>query len=276
MIKKILLGLADSPYTETASRRAIELAELHGASLTCVTLVDPDRLRRVGPYPVGGAHAAQQMGERRVTRTRERVEITLQGVEAACAERGIPCKVVRSQGNPVRILSEHARSHDLVLSGLRGVLDPEHLSASISAVYELTASGGSPVIAEPSVYRPVHRALVAYDGSPAAARALKTFAQAKIWPDAEVRVVNFGNRAEAGEKLIEEALDILRSAGVAKASGEFVKGRVTPGLASYADSYDADVIVVGNKARSFLLRHVVHDTTRDLIKNGARSLFMAH
>ena len=58
MIKRILVGLAGTPYTDTAIRRAVELAKAHEAEVTGVTVVDVQKLSMVGPVPIGAEVAA--------------------------------------------------------------------------------------------------------------------------------------------------------------------------------------------------------------------------
>ncbi len=58
MIKHILVALSGTPYTPIAVERAIELAQIHGASVTGVTVVDLKTLSDVGPVPLGGQAAA--------------------------------------------------------------------------------------------------------------------------------------------------------------------------------------------------------------------------
>ena len=54
MIKRILLGLGGTPFTAVAIQRAIELAKIHKALITGVTVVDIKQLKQVGPIPPGG------------------------------------------------------------------------------------------------------------------------------------------------------------------------------------------------------------------------------
>ena len=53
MIKRILLGLGGTPFTDVAIQRAVELSKLHGALITGVTVVDTKSLKQVGPVPRG-------------------------------------------------------------------------------------------------------------------------------------------------------------------------------------------------------------------------------
>ena len=59
MIKRILLGLGGTPFTDVAIQRVVELAKAHDALITGVTVVDTQQLSQVGPVPLGGgAYAA--------------------------------------------------------------------------------------------------------------------------------------------------------------------------------------------------------------------------
>lgn len=48
MVKRILLGLGGTPVTDVAIQRAIELARIHSAVITGVTVVDTKRLKPDG------------------------------------------------------------------------------------------------------------------------------------------------------------------------------------------------------------------------------------
>jgi len=60
MIKRILLGLGGTPFTDVAIERAVELAKGHDALITGVTVVDTKQLAQVGPVPLGGGRPMPQ------------------------------------------------------------------------------------------------------------------------------------------------------------------------------------------------------------------------
>ena len=72
MIKRILLGLGGAPFTDVAIERAVELAKVHGALITGVTVADTRQLTQVGPVPLGGGTYAAKLREQRLTITEER------------------------------------------------------------------------------------------------------------------------------------------------------------------------------------------------------------
>ena len=74
MIKRILLGLGGTPFTDVAIERAVELAKAHGARITGVTVVEIKQLKQVGPVPPGAWAYASKIREKRLSITEDRIE----------------------------------------------------------------------------------------------------------------------------------------------------------------------------------------------------------
>jgi len=92
MIKRILLGLGGTPFTDVAIERALELAKVHGAMITAVTVIDTKQLKQVGPIPPGGGAYAAKLRDMRLTVTEERIESAIERFEKKCDESNIPTK----------------------------------------------------------------------------------------------------------------------------------------------------------------------------------------
>ena len=52
-MKRILVGLGTSSHAESVVSHAIEIAQMQGAELLGVAVVDPSRLEWTGPRPIG-------------------------------------------------------------------------------------------------------------------------------------------------------------------------------------------------------------------------------
>jgi nucleotide-binding universal stress UspA family protein len=109
MIKRILIGLGGTPFTDVAIERAIELANDHRARVTGVTVVDAKRLGQVGPVPPGGSVYAEKLRQNRFMITEKRVEKTIEKFTKKCKESGIPIKIKRETGDPFETMIGHAR-----------------------------------------------------------------------------------------------------------------------------------------------------------------------
>ncbi len=99
MIKRILVGLAGTPYTGVAIRRGVELAQAHGAELTGVTAVDVKKLSKVGPVPIGADGAAKELREHRLSVASEHVDQFIAQFEDACASANVRHSVLREEGD---------------------------------------------------------------------------------------------------------------------------------------------------------------------------------
>jgi len=84
MLNRILVGLAGTEYTTPAIQHAIALASTNDAEVTGVTVIDEQRLTRVGPVPVGGGAYAKDLAEDRMRKAAERSALAGQQFVDAC------------------------------------------------------------------------------------------------------------------------------------------------------------------------------------------------
>ena len=192
MIKRILVGVAGTPATEAKIACTVELAARHGAEINALSVVDIDRLAQVGPVPLGGAHYAQQMRDDRVARIKQTADSALDRFADACRAAGVPSHIIRSEANPFDALADAWRYHDLCVLGLHGWFHCGVVAEPEDALLRLVDRGVRPILAMTEQYRPIGVAMVAYDGSPEAAKAMKRFIQMNLWPGCSVHVVRFG------------------------------------------------------------------------------------
>jgi nucleotide-binding universal stress UspA family protein len=274
MLKRILVALSGTPFTPIAVRRAVDLAANHGASLTGVTVVDLERLSDVGPVPIGGASRAHDLAEHRVAVTHERVEEEIAGFERACTEASVPYVVDRENGDAFELLLALWRYHDLTIIGLRGLFEYGVVQNPDDHVVKLIQHGVRPIIAVSPEYREVNRVLVAYDGSPHAAMAMKRFAQLQLWPDATLKLACFGFEDEVATPLLIDAAAYLRAHGY-EPEAESMRGGSKPGLLAHAQEWGADLVVMGSTFRSRIRKLVMGPTTQEALMHAGTPLFLS-
>ncbi len=278
MIKRILVSLAGTGYSSVAIRRAVELAQMHEAQLTAVTVVDIERLRRVGPVPAGAGDAARDLREHRLKVTRQRIEETIGEFESACNAAGVKHDVKQEHGDPFQLMLSCSRYHDLMIFGLRsifeyGILGGDNDYEPCNLLTRLITGGVRPLIANPKEYRPIRRVLIAYSGSSESAKTIKRFVQFGLWPEMTLRIVTFQDSPQAGEQLCAEAAEYCRIHGF-EAEVRCCPGKPEARLLCEASDWQADMIVLGSSIRSLLSRRVFGDTASHVIKNADRSLFL--
>ena len=192
MIKRILVGLGGTPFTTVATKIATELGDLHQAQLTGVTVVDTNKLDKVGPVPVGGAAYAQRMRERKAQITKEGTEQAIAAFKAHCSEQQVVCRRIEyEQKDPFAAMISEARYNDLTIFGLRSIFDYGFTSDPDKAIIKLLTQGVRPILAVAETYRPIKKALIAYSGSMESAKALRHFLHLNPWPGVALHIVHF-------------------------------------------------------------------------------------
>jgi len=274
MLKRILLGLGGTEYTPCAVRHAVDIARRHGASVTGVTVVDLARLDRVGPVPVGAGKFAQDLREHRVKVAYEHVAQASEEFARACDAASIGFQLLREEGGALDLMISQSRYYDLIIFGLRSLFEYDFVADPCETLVRLVSHGVRPILAVAPEYRDVRRVLIAYSGSMESAKSMRRFAQLRLWPDAQCRVVTFQQGATSeGAKLPQDAAAYCRAHGF-NVEEDFVEGSAKAGILPYAVEWNADLIVIGNSARSVLLKKVFGDTAKNAIRKADRPLFL--
>jgi len=275
MIKRILVGLGGTPFTTVATRIATELGDLHQAQLTGVTVVDTNKLDKVGPVPVGGAAYAQRMRDRKAQVTKEGTEQAIAAFKAHCSEQHVVCRRIEyEQKDPFAAMISEARYNDLTIFGLRSIFDYGFTSDPDKAIIKLLTQGVRPILAVADNYRPIKKALIAYSGSMESAKALRHFLHLNPWPGVTLQIVHFKEGPEKEPFLLKDAAEFCDAHGF-EVQTDAVDGRAKSDLLPYARENNADLIVMGNSVNKALLKRLLADTVLDTIKSADRPLFLS-
>jgi nucleotide-binding universal stress UspA family protein len=274
MVKRILVGLGGTPFTTVAVQRAVELAQIHDAYLTGVTVVELSRLRRVGPVPPGAGAYAKRVADHRLEVTRQRVDEAVAAFQQSCQDAGLRCSVEMETGDPFALMISHSRHHDVTVFGLRSLFDYGITPEPKNALIQLLSQGVRPIVAVSTQYRTVRKALVAYSGSMESAKAMRRFVQMRLWPDVRLEVVHFSTDTTEGKALLDAAADYCRAHGF-ETETWLADGDPEEGILERARQTEADIIVMGNSARSLMFRRILGDATLTTIQNADRPLFLA-
>ena len=274
MIKRILLGLGGTPYTDVAIERAIELAKEHGARITAVTVVDTKRLKQIGPLPPGGDAFAQKLRKKRLLITELQIQKAIEKFRKKCEKSGISTKVKRETGDPFEAMIAHARYSDITLFGLKSLFEYGFNVEPRDAIIRLVSQGVRPIIAVSPQFRSIRRVLIAYSGSMESAKAMRRYVQLNPWRNVDLSVVYFGKRNRSTDQLLKDAADYCRDHGF-NTETKSVARVAKDHLIEYAQQNDMDLIVMGNSIRNLLFRHLLGDTVLNAIQQTDRPLFLA-
>lgn len=274
MIKRILVGLADKPSAQVATRRAINLAKIHDAEIAGVAIIDTSALEAIGPTPLGAAQQARQLKAHRREMTQEHVEEALTRFQQLCEEAGIPCEVRREEGKPLEKMLKLSRYYDLVILNLHELFDYGVVTEPDETVLKLVRAGVRPILACVPGHEDINRIMIAYNGSVESAKAMRRLIHLQFWPGAEFKIVCCELPRDQAEGLLEEAGQYCRSHGVTPEL-EYFPGSAKQEILPAARSWGADLIAIGASTRRPLLHRLVGDVPHTLMKHSDRHLFLA-
>lgn len=274
MIKHILVGLAGTTYTPAAIKWAVTLAKTHSAEVTGVTVLDR-RLIRICEGALPPPWHATAIRDSRLALTEARVEESICEFEKSCIAAQVQHHVIEETGDPFSRLVDLARYHDLMVFGLRSVFEWDFLAcAPQELLMQLVNAGVRPIIAVSEEFRPISRVLIAYNGSMESAKAMKRFVQMHLWPRARLKVITFHPSDDEAYKLL------MAAEGYCRSHGYQVEHESNPGIAKdwllvAASVWRADMIVMGNSARSVWMRRVLGNTFLNVVSQTEVPLFLA-
>lgn len=272
-VKRILVGLGLEACAETATRYALEVAQRNAAELTGVTLIDTPALSHAGPAPIGAGVYAHRLSSERSAAAERLTARLARHFRDACESAAVDFEVRCEQGDPIAQLIAIARYHDLAIVGRDGLCEHGLIDEPPDGLVRLVGAGVRPMVVAPPEHRPIRRVLVAYSGSMESAKTLRRFVQLSLWPSAEVCIVHFGKRATDGERLLEDAARYC-AAHRASVRTELRSEPARNALLPVAEELGCDLIVMGNSARSLLVRRLLGETMLRTVRDSDLPLFL--
>ena len=184
MIKRILVPLDPSPYSKSALNMACIIAKVYDAELTGLVILDiPGIEDSIGPVPIGGLYYAEKLEKEKKEEAQKRIDGLLKEFEKKCAKEKVKYQVAERQGSPSNQILKESIYYDLVMIGLRTYFHFETSEEYGKSLDNLLKESITPIYGIPDKIpfseKPDRRirVLLAFDGSPLSARAMKCFMQ---------------------------------------------------------------------------------------------------
>lgn len=280
MLKRVLLGIGHEPASYAAIRHAAEIAQPHGAEV-CAVLTAEVELASDALSPAMGASEALRRLEaeqRRVDAQGAALAENVRRFEATCAALGVAHQLAAKPEDltPWEHFTERARYNDLMVIGharsfVEGTLGYQRRKAG-EVLVQLITAGVRPLLAVAPEHRRIRRALVCYSGSMESAKTMKRFIQLRPFPDIAMKILSVG-KGERGAALVAEAAAYCQAHGYDPET-EVLSGSPQRRILPAAEAWGADVIVMGNSARSLMLRNILGETALHVMRYTDRPLFL--
>jgi nucleotide-binding universal stress UspA family protein len=269
MIRSLLVGLDASAHARSALEHAIELAKVYQARLTGVHVLDV-RYLEMPPY-LDYSYTFEAVPPAVVPvdimdKFKEKSEHIVASFQEAVEKAGIEATSQVVEGVPGQVVADLAGAHDLVILGKRG----EHakwgrdlLGSTAEAVARRSAT---PLLLVEEQSRPVRKALVLFDGSHPANRALKLAADVASKTSMEIHVLTVEDDDEKGKAILAEAKRYLEPLGLVT-SYVLLEGRVAKAAASLLGDEPVDMAILGMRGHSPLRYLILGRTAEQLMRS---------
>lgn len=244
MLKSILLYLDSAEHAQPVIQCGVTLARNADARVRGLTLLDTRAF--------DAAHQCESAVYLSLVESRhERTENTHDGariaLSQACLEARLNFDVRRISGNPLSILPAEARFHDLVIVSSHSSKHRPRDSGPMLSTGDLRAlleRGVQPLMLVPPSARQLKRVLLAYDGSEASGRAIRSYLNLGILRDADHRLLAIGKTENEARVALAEMAEYCASHCPLFETG-CVTGKTRRVLPPYATKWDADLVVLG-------------------------------
>ncbi len=204
MIKRILVALDPDADTPVATRFAIRLAKRFDAEVTGLTVVDVGNLNSmIGVGGYGTEHAAREIWVEMTGETQKVAQDLLDSFKKAVDKEGLRNRVLRQQGASAEVIIEEMKYHDLLVLGRDSRFFYSEPDRDTRTLAKVVKGGVAPTLVVTEEYREIENIMIAFDGSSASARSLKSFVHLLPYgKDIEIDLVNVadGESSEAMDK----------------------------------------------------------------------------
>ena len=278
MIRHILIGLDGSDYAETALTYGLYLAKQFGATVHGLHVVDIVQVESPLLHDLAGATGAIPFFNL-TNKMRENLELWGQQVLAQfrqrCERENVPYVERQVTGVVSTEIVRNAADVDLILLG-RGGLHTDLSKALLGSVVEtVVRRTAKPTMIVPQQYQQVQKPLVATDGSPMAAEALRTAAVFASIMKLPLAVVHCALEREKGEQLVAQTKALMAAEHIA-GEVDFCPGNPHEDLLHYMEDHGHDALFIGAFGHNRVVEWVIGSTTQYLLRACAVPVTLCH
>ena len=276
-ISNILIATDGSVYADAAVDCAAWLASRIGAQVTAAYVIDARRL--TGHFikhfsEIIGGNESEGFVVRVRDYYRAHGQEALKRAAAICERHGVNCRTQLQTGNVVKILAEASANVDLLVMGQRGE-DEEYETGFLGSVAEkVVRRVDRPVLLTHLLFREFRRALLAFDGSASARRAMHALARLAVTLKMEVDAVELVGEGDPTTALTD-VIHYFNDFPV-HLSTHYLVGDTHALIIDHAKENNCDLLVMGAYDNKLVESWALGSTTEYLMHNSPVPVLVHH
>ena len=277
MIKRILVGIDTSEHSRTAQAYAFHLARRLGATLIGIHVVDIVSIEGSFFHDISGSLGLEpylDFSSKMREILNARGKAVLEDFADAARREAIPAETVLDMGVVANQLCERAKAADLLVIGHRGVNARFSTGLLGSTTESVARKSPRPMLVSPIRFREVTRALLAYDGSDRASRAMRAAADFTVTLGVPLIVITVARDLKLGERTLNQARSYLEPYSI-RAEFKLVPGHAHEGIIGSLKEFDADLLFIGAYGHSRIIEMVLGSNTEYVLRNAPCPVFMS-
>lgn len=195
----------------------------------------------------------------------QRGRAILEDAQTLLEQAGVTATAQLRHGDLIEALAGKEAEAQMILIGKRGEAADfarGHLGSNLERVVRAATR---PLFIASRAFRPIHKVLIAYDGSASAMRAVEHVARAPLYAGLDISVVTIGAETQAAQRGLDNAQSLLMAAGLNAETG-IVAGQPEEALGRLVASEGFDHLVMGASGHSRLRTLFVGSTSLEMIR----------
>jgi nucleotide-binding universal stress UspA family protein len=276
MIKDILVCLEGSSSSVCATEVAIALGRELGATLVGLTIVDEPDIVANEATGIGGSSYKHQRDEALLADAALHARQWLDAFADRCRNAGVAARTSELRGRPAATILDELGHHDLTVLGRDVNFRFETEEDDARTRDRILRRAGKPVIVVPEALvesRP--NALIAYDDSAAAKRALRAFADSGMARDRSLHVAAMNDDGATAWETASRGCALFAELGLTATAHNLVSTRsVAETMLELRNKLDAGLIVLGAYTRSRFSRLLWGSVTEEMLAKTVVPLFL--
>lgn len=269
MINSILVPIDSSAHSRAAVEHALDLGRAYRARMTGLQVLDI-RYLEMPPY-LDYSYTFEAMPPtiaplEVMEKFRLKSERLLNDFREAVERAGLPVETRTEEGVPGHVIADIGGAHDLVVMGKRGEHAKWGRDLLGSTTENVIRHSATPVFLVEGKSRPARSALMMFDGSHAANRALKLAADLALRIGVDLRVLTVDDDRGRGEATQAEARAYLQPLRL-RSTYRVVPGRIAKTVPGALEDDPADVVILGMRGHSALHDLILGSTAEQVIRS---------